>query len=237
MKRHTLQKPDGSKLAAFSFDAKDPGGNVPSPSAFFIHGAGKSHARRTDYLSEWLAGRGIASTSFDQEGHGESEGALEGSSLARRAAEADFVHQTLSKGPLALVAGSSMGGHLAIRKGVFWQSPAIALFCPAVYGHRAWDLAFGAAFRDFIRKPGSFRQSDALEALSGYQGRMAVFIGADDEVIPSEVLDLLAEHAKSASFFVCHRIPGCTHLIHRTAAEDPRVRNVIFDGLEELLAG
>src|SRR6187399_3038611 len=80
--------------------------------ALILHGGGTSTSKGLAPLRDVLFAQGIASTSFDFIGHGNSDGTLIGSSLAERSAAVDAVIAARRLQPQTLaVIGFSMGGH------------------------------------------------------------------------------------------------------------------------------
>lgn len=64
-------------------------------------------------LADWARRRGIGCLRFDYSGHGQSPGAFEDGTISRWLEETRSVFCRLSRGP-QVVAGSSMGGYLAL---------------------------------------------------------------------------------------------------------------------------
>ncbi|MGJ5205982.1 hypothetical protein [Bradyrhizobium sp. HKCCYLR20261] len=92
-----------------------------------------------------------------------------------------------------------MGEHLASRLSEELKPSHLVLFCPAAYGAATEANTFSPAFTDALRRPGSYRDSPAYAAISRYEGRFTLIIGAEDEIIPGEVIDLYLTAAKRAA--------------------------------------
>jgi pimeloyl-ACP methyl ester carboxylesterase len=105
---YTLWLPDGPPVGGF----------------VAIHGAG---SRKENHHDAALAARdaGFAAVAFDQRGHGESGGALDGRALDDVATIAELLPR-----PLAL-RGSSMGGYVAIAAAERAGADAVVAVCPA----------------------------------------------------------------------------------------------------------
>lgn len=164
------------------------GGRAAAPTAVVLHGAGRSSKEQLLPLLDEFAAHGCRALAFDFSGHGESSGELAESSLRRRFEQAVSVidAQVPADGPLVLV-GFSMSGQTVAdlvrlshartdsRGGtpIGKRVAAIGLCAPAVYAGGAWELPFGRGDGEFsavIRRPDSWRQAPALEALRGFEG-------------------------------------------------------------------
>ncbi|MGB8879298.1 MAG: alpha/beta fold hydrolase, partial [Solirubrobacteraceae bacterium] len=79
-----------------------------------LHGAGSCKENHHDFARAAL-GAGLAAVAFDQRGHGDSDGALDGCVLEDVRAIATLLRARLGdpEAPVAL-RGSSMGGYLAL---------------------------------------------------------------------------------------------------------------------------
>jgi alpha-beta hydrolase superfamily lysophospholipase len=89
-----------------------------------VHGAGSRKENHHD-MARAARAAGLAAVAFDQRGHGETGGRLDGRAISDVAAIASLVGR-----PLAL-RGSSMGGFLAIAAAAEAGAGAIVAICPA----------------------------------------------------------------------------------------------------------
>lgn len=117
---------------------RDPRGGL-----VILHGAGSRKENHAD-MARAARDAGFAAVCFDQRGHGESEGALDGRAIDDVATIAGL----LPPGPVAL-RGSSMGGYLAIVAAERVGATAVVAISPASAdglrrGLRAGDFAFRA---------------------------------------------------------------------------------------------
>ena len=108
-----------------------------------LHGAGSCKESHHDFARAARAA-GLAAVCFDQRGHGETGGALDGRVLDDVATVADLLGDV----PLAL-RGSSMGGYLAILAAAQLRARAVVAICPASSdglwrGLRSGELDFPA---------------------------------------------------------------------------------------------
>jgi len=112
-----------------------------------LHGAGSCKENHHDFARAAL-GAGLAAIVFDQRGHGDSDGPMDGRALDDVAAIADLLrsriaddpaprrqtarHQTARHPtpPIAL-RGSSMGGYLALVSASVTNAAAVVAICPA----------------------------------------------------------------------------------------------------------
>ena len=165
---------DGLSYALFRPDG-DPLGGVAS-----VHGAGSCKENHFDFARACRAA-GLAAVAFDQRGHGESEGALDGRAIADVATIAGL----LPPGAVA-VRGSSMGGYLALVAGQALGAVAVVAICPASAGM----LARGLRERRFsfrADEPSLTRflsEHDATAAAAGLGERVLLLHAEGDEQVP-----------------------------------------------------
>src|SRR3954470_15844414 len=108
-----------------------------------IHGAGSSKESHHDFARA-ARSAGLSAVCFDQRGHGESGGRLDGRVLDDVATVAELLGEV----PVAL-RGSSMGGYLAILAAERLGAAAVVAICPAsadglLRGLRGGELGFPA---------------------------------------------------------------------------------------------
>ena len=179
--------------------------------AVVLHGAGKSSRRRFSRLRQALHERGVPTAAFDFIGHGETGGDLIGSSLQSRTEQAAAVIQKVGQEPLALL-GASMGAYTAIKLTERFRVEHLILLVPAVYTARAYALPFGPDFSSAIRKPKSWRDSDAWDLLGRFRGNLLVFAAEEDAVIPFEVVKRIYGSARQSRVRHLHVVPGSHHI-------------------------
>ena len=123
---------------------------------------------------------GVAAVGFDQRGHGESEGRLDG----RIVEDVATIAGLLPAGPLAM-RGSSMGGYVALLAAARLGAAAVVAICPAgsepaLRGHlRAAGIGFDVREpADGLRRPTlsptRTRPRSAAAAADARRGRRAV---------------------------------------------------------------
>ncbi|HWW05855.1 alpha/beta hydrolase [Collimonas sp.] len=184
-----------------------------SSHALILHGAGASSratASRSG-LRPALQARGVASTSFDCIGHGDTGGQLRYSSLSSRTRQAAAViaARNLAQ-PLALI-GSSMGAYNAIKLTQTHQVGALILIVPGVYTPAAYDVPFGPQFSEIIRRERSWADSDAWEILAQFKGELLVIAAEHDAVIPAEIPERLLSSARQAASRQLRVVAGTDH--------------------------
>ncbi|MDQ1020137.1 alpha/beta fold hydrolase [Streptomyces afghaniensis] len=219
---HTV---DGERLSGLS------GGTGPGEpgraTAVLLHGAGNgSKERLTPFLSEFAA-HGCHALAFDFSGHGESTGLLRELSLRRRFEQAVSVIDAHARvaGPLVLVGFSMSGQTVAdLVRHYGDRVAALGLCAPAVYAAQAWDVPFGAGdgrFSEIIRRPGSWRESPALDVLRGYEGRAVLAVPGTDAVIPPAVTDALSAALARRAQFTHWELPDAEHRLGRWFRDHP----------------
>jgi alpha-beta hydrolase superfamily lysophospholipase len=121
-----------------------------------LHGAGSCKESHHDFARAAVAA-GFGALAFDQRGHGESEGLMDGRALEDVASMAALLRDRMPPGaPLAL-RGSSMGGYLAIVAAPLARVQAVVAICPASAQGLTRGLSSGELNFDADR--------EALEAL------------------------------------------------------------------------
>ena len=211
--------------------------SVPAdaPNFVFLHGAGLSTKEKILTMAKPAIESGIDILAFDFSGHGESTGELKKSSLSKRVNEAnEMVKQFASKKPITLC-GGSMGGFIAIKMLELCEVDKLILLCPALYDAKAYHTPFDEGFTEIIRVPMSWHNTDVLNILENFTGKLLVIIGEQDEVIPKDVIDLLIQHTPKVKQREIYKIPNCPHQITGWLAanesELERTQNKIVDFL------
>ncbi|SFC32021.1 alpha/beta fold hydrolase [Collimonas sp. OK412] len=193
--------------------------------ALILHGAGASSratASRSG-LRPALQARGVASTSFDCIGHGDTGGLLEYSSVASRTRQAEAVIAARKLAQPLVIFGSSMGAYNAIKLTQTHQVAALILIVPGVYEPAAYALPFGPRFSEIIRRHRSWADSDAWAILAGFTGNLLIIAAEHDAVIPLEIPERLLQSAQKARSRQLRIIAGTDHqhLFPLLSAERP----------------
>jgi alpha-beta hydrolase superfamily lysophospholipase len=184
-----------------------------------LHGAGSCKENHHDFARAAL-GAGLAAIAFDQRGHGESEGPLDGRALQDVATIAALLRAHLqdAEAPIAL-RGSSMGGYLSLVSAAAARAAAVVAICPA----SAEGLRRGLAKRRFSfdadeRALDAFlAEHDERDALAALSAPVLLLHAEGDEQVPVEHSRELARLARSPHSRLI-AVPGGHH---RSVQHDP----------------
>lgn len=170
---------DGLAYALF-LPAGPPAGGV-----VVLHGAGSRKESHYDYARRCRA-HGLAAVAFDQRGHGDSPGGLDGRAAADVAAMAAILrrHGAARIG----LRGSSMGGYLALVAAAACRADAVVAICAARAGGLRRGLADGRFdFRaDAAALDAFLAAHDELEAAAGLGCPLLLLHAEGDEQVPVE---------------------------------------------------
>lgn len=198
------------------------------PQFYFFHGAGLSNKDRCLPIMPPIIDAGINVLTLDFSGHGASSGDLKKSSLKKRVEEGQAAIEKFSKreNPL-IVCGASMGGYIAIKMLEFYDLKSLILFCPALYDKNAYNVRFDQGFTEIIRTPDSWKNSDVLDLLKKFKGNILIITGTKDEIIPSDVIELIMRHTPNAAKKELYWIPECPHKIFNWLSDKEDELNII----------
>jgi alpha-beta hydrolase superfamily lysophospholipase len=205
----------------------------PRGGVVILHGAGSCKESHHDYARVLIA-TGLAAVTFDQRGHGESDGPMDGRVLDDVASMAELLSEACGPElPIAL-RGSSMGGYFAILSAPVVGARAVVAICPASgeglrRGVNAGTLRFdanGPALDSFLAS------YDLHEELSSLEIPVLLLHAAGDEQVPVEHSRELAKGLRSeASRLIV--VPGGHH---RSIQHDAEMQAVSVRFLERALA-
>ncbi len=119
------------------------GDGAPRGGVVVLHGAGSCKENHHDFARAAVAS-GLAAVAFDQRGHGESEGPMDGRAVDDVAAMADLLREQMPAATPVALRGSSMGGYLSILAAPSARAAAVVSICPASAEGLARGLASGA---------------------------------------------------------------------------------------------
>ena len=209
---------------------------APRAAVVIMHGAGAGSQQRTLPLAVDFAAAGHRSVVFDFSGHGRSSGQLFELSLRRRQRQArDVVDRMLpALCPLLLIGFSMSGQTVADLLEVYGERVTrIALCAPAMYDKAAWGVPFGAGFTELIRRPESWRDTQALDVFAQFPGRAVLVLPEQDAVIPAGVTRLLSEtlERRPDAEFRELRIAGSSHQLGSWLTEHPCDRVLVVEAL------
>jgi alpha-beta hydrolase superfamily lysophospholipase len=199
-----------------------------------LHGAGSCKESHYDYARALLP-VGIASIAFDQRGHGDSDGPMDGRALEDVGTMAALLRTRSSGAPLAL-RGSSMGGYLALAAAASsaLDARAVVAICPASGNGlrraiRSQDLRFPAdveALDDLLADHDLFAAAQSLEI------PVLLLHASGDEVVPIEHSRELATHLRASGSRLIE-VPGGHH---RSVQHDEELQAVSIRFLEQAFA-
>ena len=189
----------------------------PTGRVVIVHGADSCKESHFDFARAARAA-GLAAVTYDQRGHGDSEGELDG----RLVEDVALMAGLLPEGPLAL-RGSSMGGYVALLAAERLDAAAVVAICPA----GAEQLLRGLrndAFDFKVDRPAleGFLTEHSLElVLEHLRTPMLLLHAEGDEQIP-------VEH--SAGLYRAARMPRKRLIAlpgghHRSIQHDPEMQS------------
>lgn len=207
---------------------------APRAGVVILHGAGSCKESHYDYARA-LNAAGIAAIVFDQRGHGDSDGPMDGRALD----DVSTIAGVLRSGcdapelPLAL-RGSSMGGYLALLAAPTIDALAVVAICPASAeglrrGLRAGTLRFDA---DIPGLDTVLSAHDLHEAVSALAQPVLLLHASGDEQVPVEHSRELATRLRSpVSRLIV--LPGGHH---RSIQHDAELQAVTVRFIEHAIA-
>jgi pimeloyl-ACP methyl ester carboxylesterase len=199
-----------------------------------LHGAGSCKENHHDFARAALSAD-LAAIVFDQRGHGESAGPMDGRALADVAQMAALLRERIGEPQDAPVAlrGSSMGGYLAILAAARVGARGVVAICPA--GADGLRRALGAEELGFEADRDALEQflltHDLHRAVEELPAPLLLLHAEGDERVPVEHSRELAELA---------RIPGSRLVAvpgghHRSVQHDPELRALSLRWIERVL--
>jgi alpha-beta hydrolase superfamily lysophospholipase len=199
-----------------------------------LHGAGSVKENHHDFARAAL-GAGLAALVFDQRGHGDSRGPMDGRVLADVAAMAAFLRDRIGDhgAPIAL-RGSSMGGYLALVSAGAVDARAVVAICPASAEGLRRGLAQGRfSFEANQASVDAFlAEHDERDAIASLDVPVLLLHAEGDEQVPVEHSRDLAGLMPSPSSRLI-TVPGGHH---RSIQHDPDLQAVSLRFIERALA-
>jgi pimeloyl-ACP methyl ester carboxylesterase len=165
-----------------------------------LHGAGSCKESHYDFCRA-LRPLGLASISFDQRGHGESDGPMDGRALDDVTSMATLLRERTGLHQIAL-RGSSMGGYFALVAAEPVGASAVVAICPAPVDGlrrrlRAGQNQFDADRAQLIELLG--RHDDLHATVAALQVPVLLLHAEGDEIVPAEHSRELAGHLNHAA--------------------------------------
>ncbi len=201
-----------------------------------LHGAGSCKESHHDY-ARMLIATGLGALCFDQRGHGESDGPMDGRVLADVVAMSKLLSdacRTDTEPPPLALRGSSMGGYLAILAAEPVAASAVVAICPASGEGLRRGLAAGTLrFEADVEALDAFlADHDLHAAVSELQAPLLLMHAAGDEQVPVEHSRELAAGLRVAESRLIV-MPGGHH---RSIQHDHELQAVSLRFIEKALA-
>jgi alpha-beta hydrolase superfamily lysophospholipase len=211
-----------------------------------LHGAGSCKENHHDFARATL-GAGLAAIAFDQRGHGDSEGPLDGRAVedvvaiaallrSRIGGDPERPRVTQDGGPQPPIAlrGSSMGGYLALVSAAAVNAGAVVAICPASGEGLRRGLS-GGRFTFDADRPALDRflaTHDVQEATRALEVPVLLLHAEGDEQVPVEHSRELASLMQSPPSRLI-TLPGGHH---RSIQHDAEMQAVSLRFIERALA-
>lgn len=242
----TYQLPNESgRLEGIAYDLWLPFDADSAPAIVVLHGAGSQRGNHVDYARAAVS-HGFVALTFDNRGHGESEGKLGPRAIADVQRLVRFLAERpdVDAGRIAL-RGSSMGGLLALHAAAMSERvAAVVAICPAAEHMLIGDLRRLA--RGERPPPGSaleamrvdarglvawLEEHDVREAVRRLGDRPLMLVHArNDEVVPYTFSEELYERAQEPKRLLL--LHGGDH---RSAQHDPEVQGETLRWLNRVM--
>jgi uncharacterized protein len=236
---------DAGRFDGIAYQLFLPIAGDPAPAVVILHGAGSRKENHVDFARR-AVGHGFAALTFDNRGHGESEGKLGAGVIADIQRLIGFVAERaeIDSGRIAL-RGSSMGGQLAVHVGaVSDRVAAVVAICPAseqmvlgdirrlARGERPRpDSALASMRLDARGMAAWLEEHDVRDAVGLLGSKPLMLVHArGDEVVPSafseELYELAAEPKRLLLLDGGH---------HRSVQHDPEIQGETLRWLERVM--
>jgi uncharacterized protein len=199
-----------------------------------LHGAGSCKENHHDFARAAL-GAGLGAIAFDQRGHGESPGPMDGRALNDVAAMADLLRERLDDpgAPIAL-RGSSMGGYLSLVSAAAARAAAVVAICPASAEGLSRGLAEGrfSFDADATALQAFLAEHDERDAIAALEAPVLLLHAEGDEQVPVEHSREMADLTRNPRSRLI-AVPGGHH---RSVQHDPDLQAVSIRFIERSLA-
>ncbi len=201
-----------------------------------LHGAGSAKENHHDYARVVVAS-GFAAVTFDQRGHGDSDGPMDGRAIDDIVSMASLLREATGDGALALaLRGSSMGGYFAIVAAQAAGARAVVAICPPpgeglLRGLRAGK--FSSSFDADVEAVETLLTSrDVFAAVKALRAPLLLLHAEGDEQVPvAHSRELIASARVPASRLIA--VPGGHH---RSVQHDEELQAASVRFLKQVLA-
>jgi alpha-beta hydrolase superfamily lysophospholipase len=206
---------------------------TPRAGVVILHGAGSCKESHHDFARRVIAD-GLAAIAFDQRGHGESDGPMDGRALEDVASIADVLRSACEGAKLPMtLRGSSMGGCFALLAAPLVDARAVVAIAPASPAGMRRALHAGT-FRlnaDVPAVDALLGAQDLHHAVASLEIPVLLLHAAGDEQVPAEHSRELARELRSpASRLIV--VPGGHH---RSVQHDAELQAFSLRFLEKVL--
>jgi uncharacterized protein len=206
----------------------------PRGGVVILHGASSQKESHHDY-ARLVQAAGFAAIAFDQRGHGDTGGRLDGRALGDIVGIADLLREKIGDAglPVAL-RGSSMGGYLSIVAAAPARAAAVVAICPASASGLRRGLAIGRfEFDADVEEVDALLAAHELEqALDEIEVPVLILHAEGDERVPVEHSRELARHLRATDSRLI-TVPGGHH---RSVQHDAELQAVSLRFIEQALA-
>jgi alpha-beta hydrolase superfamily lysophospholipase len=212
-----------------------PGDAPVSGGVVILHGAGSCKESHHDFARR-LIGSGLAAIAFDQRGHGESDGPMDGRVLEDVASIAGVMRAACQAPELPLaLRGSSMGGCFAILAAPVVGARAVVAIAPASPAGMRRGLGAGILQLDAdVPAVDAFLAAQDLhEAVASLDVPVLLMHAEGDEQVPVEHSRELAGGLRSPTSRLIV-VPGGHH---RSVQHDAELQAVSVRFIQKALAG
>jgi len=208
---------------------------APRGGVVILHGAGSCKESHHDFARRLIAA-GLAAIAFDQRGHGESDGPMDGRVLEDVASISDVLRSAcdVPELPLAL-RGSSMGGCFALLAAPMVDAHAVVAIAPASPAgmRRALHAGTFQLNADVPALDAFLGAQDLHQAVGSLEIPVLLLHAAGDEQVPAEHSRELAHELRSpVSRLIV--VPGGHH---RSVQHDAELQAFSLRFLEKALGG
>ncbi len=235
----------GSKLCGklFTLDAV-----ASNPAILFLHGWTSKQDRYFGFAKALVA-KGYICLTFDMRGHGMSEGELVNLSrtdfLEDTIAAYDFLANAEGVNPSRIiVVGSSFGGYLATLLSEKRSCSGLALRVPADYPNSGFDEphidianAYYEGLVDAERRAWKttvhlHTETNSLEALHAFSGKVLLVESEMDELVPHEIVQSYASAVADKSKLTHHVMKGAPHSLGNDPERQHEFSTILTTWLE-----
>jgi alpha-beta hydrolase superfamily lysophospholipase len=207
---------------------------APRGAVVILHGAGSCKESHHDFARRLIAS-GLAAIAFDQRGHGESDGPMDGRALDDVVSMAELLRGSCAVPDLPLaLRGSSMGGCFALLAAPMADARAVVAIAPAPPAgmRRALQAGRFQLDADVPALDALLAAHDLGDAVRSLEIPVLLLHAAGDEQVPAEHSRELGEELRSAASRLIV-VPGGHH---RSVQHDPELQAFSVRFLEKNLA-